>query len=208
LAQSQGVGAAAFNNAAARAFLGRPFFVPGLRSFSWQASDANGDSLIYALEYRGEGESVWKSMVADLSESSHTWDTTTVPDGLYVARVTAGDGPSNPAGQVLHGSRASQPFGIDNTPPRVFDLQSILEAEGIRVRGRVSDATSMIRQIEYSIDAGRWRTVLPADTLADAGSESIDFVTERLPAGEHTIVVRATDAAYNSGASQMVVIVR
>jgi len=208
LAQSQGAGAATFANVSGRAFLGRPFFMPGLRSFSWQASDANGDSLEYALEYRGEEESVWKAIETDLSESAYIWDTTTVPDGLYVARVTAADGPSNPAGQALQGSRSSQPFVVDNTPPSVFELQAVREAGGVRVTGRVSDATSLIRQIEYSIDGERWRTVLPADTLADAGSESIDFVTEGLPAGEHTIVIRATDAAYNSGAGQAVVIVK
>ncbi len=208
LAQSQRAGAAVFANASMRAFMGRPFFMRGLRSFSWRASDPNGDSLVYALEYRGEEESGWKSMETELSESSYAWDTTTVPDGLYVARVTASDGPSNPEGQALQGSRSSQPFVVDNTPPRVFDLQSASEAVGIRVTGRVNDATSLIRQIEYSIDGGRWRTVLPADTLADAGSESIDFVTETLPDGEHSIVVRATDAAYNSGAGQTLVIVR
>ncbi len=208
MAQSQGAGATAFTNASARAFLGRPFFMPGLRSFSWQASDANGDSLDYALEYRGEEESVWKSIETDLSMSTYTWDTTTVPDGLYVARVTAADSPSNPAGQALQGSRSSQPFVVDNTPPSVFELQAAREAGGVRVTGRVSDATSLIRQIEYSIDGERWRTILPADTLADAGNESIDFVTETLPAGEHTIVIRATDAAYNSGAGQTVLIVR
>ena len=207
LSQSQGAAVAGFANTSARAFLGRPFFMLGLRSFSWQASDANGDSLMYALEYRGEGESVWKTINGVISESSYTWDTTTVPDGLYVARVTAADGPSNPAGEALQGSRSSQPFVVDNTPPRVFDLQWEHEAGGVRVTGRVSDATSLIRQIEYSIDGERWRTVLPADTLADAGDESIDFLTGTLPAGEHTIVIRATDAAYNSGAGQTIVIV-
>jgi sugar lactone lactonase YvrE len=208
LAQAQGAGGAAFANMSARAFMGRPLFVPGSRSFSWQASDANGDSLEYAVEYRGEEESVWKSIETDLSESTYTWDTTTVPDGLYVARIVAADGPSNPAAQALQNTRSSQPFVVDNTPPRVFDLQSAREGGGVRVTGSVSDVTSLIRQIEYSIDGERWRTVLPADTLADAGSESIDFLTEALSAGEHTIVIRATDAAYNRGAGQTIVIAR
>jgi hypothetical protein len=208
LAQAQGPAAAAFANASSRAFMGRPFFILGLRTFSWQASDANGDSLVYTLEVRGESESTWKPVVTDQVESSYTWDTSTVPDGLYVARVVATDSPSNPEMQALRGSRTSQPFTIDNSPPKVLNLRSAVTPEGVRVTAQASDETSLIRQIEYSIDGGRWRTVLPADTLADAGIETVDFVTARMPAGEHTIVVRAIDAAYNSGAGQTVVIVR
>jgi hypothetical protein len=188
--------------------MGRPFFVLGQRSFSWQASDANGDSLAYDLEIKGEGETRWKPLVTNHEESSYTWDTTTVPDGLYVARVTATDAPSNPSATAMRESRQSEPFTIDNSPPRVLGLRTTVGSEGIHVTGEVNDETSLIRQIEYSIDGGRWRTVLPADTLADAGVELIDFVTENLPAGEHTIVVRATDTAYNSGAGQTVVVVR
>jgi sugar lactone lactonase YvrE len=208
LSQAQGQAAASFANASARAFMGRPFFILGLRTFSWQASDANGDSLIYTLEIRGESESSWKPVAIDQAETSYTWDTSTVPDGLYVSRVVATDSPSNPAMQALRGSRMSQPFTIDNSPPRVLNLRSTVVPDGVRVTGQASDETSLIRQIEYSIDGKQWRTVLPADTLADADTELIDFVTARLPAGEHTIVVRATDMAYNSGAGQTVVIVR
>jgi hypothetical protein len=208
MAQARVPGAAAFANASARSFMGRPFFVLGQRTFSWQASDANGDSLAYDLEIRGEGETLWKPLATSHEETFYAWDTTTVPDGLYVARVTATDAPSNPAATAMRESRTSEPFTIDNSPPRVLNLLSTVGSEGIHVTGQVNDETSLIRQIEYSIDGGRWRTVLPADTLADAGVELIDFVTENLPAGEHTIVVRATDTAYNSGAGQTVVVVR
>ena len=47
------------------------------------------------------------------------WDTTTVPNGRYIIKVTASDAPSNPAGARLSGDKESAPFDVDNTPPTV-----------------------------------------------------------------------------------------
>ena len=47
------------------------------------------------------------------------WDTTTVPNGRYVVRVTATDSPSNPESLALSSEKESDPFDVDNTPPTV-----------------------------------------------------------------------------------------
>jgi hypothetical protein len=186
-------------------FLGQAYYLPGSQTFTWDASDANGDRMSFALLYRGESESEWKPIVEDLSEAVYLWDTTTVPDGLYRARVVASDMPSNPSGEELEGARTSQPIVVDNTAPQIDNLSADNNGGAVSVTGDAVDATSLIRAMEYAVDGGAWHAVLPADGLPDAGSEQIGFDIPRLEPGEHTIVVRVTDTALNSGTAKVIV---
>lgn len=192
----------------ASTFLSRPFFVPGQRTFSWRATDPNGDRLAYALAYRAEDETTWKTVVTELAESMYAWDTTAVPDGHYQVRITASDAGSNPEGRALEGQRVSEIFLIDNTAPRVLDLTTELQQDRVVVRGRAVDGSGLVLRLEYAVDGGDWRAVLPADGLADAGSEAVEFTTGPLPTGEHTIVVRASDTSLNTGAARATVVVQ
>jgi hypothetical protein len=97
---------------------------------------------------------------------------------------------------------------VDNTAPRVDNLSATREGDAVRITGTTTDETSLIRAMEYAVDGGDWRTVLPADGLPDAGSEEIGFSTVTLLPGEHTIVVRVTDTALNSGTAKVVVDIR
>jgi hypothetical protein len=205
LARQQGRDAPAAPSTAS--FLGRAYFLPGSRTITWEAADPNGDRMSYALLQRGEGETEWKPIASAIQETLHVWDTRTVPDGLYRVRLVAGDGPSNPLGQQLDGERSSAAFVIDNTAPEVGDLAAVAEAGGLRITGTATDATSLIQTLEYAVDGATWRAILPADGLADAGREQIDF-TVTLPPGEHTIVVRVTDDAFNAGTAKIVVTAR
>jgi hypothetical protein len=190
------------------AFLGQAYYLPGSQTFTWGASDANGDELSYSLLYRGESETEWKPVASGLSETLYLWDTTAVPDGLYRARLVASDAPSNPSGEELEGTRSSPPLVVDNTAPRVDDLSATVERGAVRVTGTATDETSLIRAMEYAVDGGEWRVVLPADGLPDAGSEDIEFTSVTLDPGEHTIVVRVTDMALNRGTEKVVVDIR
>jgi hypothetical protein len=189
-------------------FLGQAYYLPGSQTFTWDASDANGDQMSYVLLYRGESETEWKPVASRLSERLYLWDTTTVPDGLYRARLVVSDAPSNPSGEELEGTRSSPPLVIDNTAPRVDNLSATREGDAVRITGTATDETSLIRAMEYAVDGGEWRAVLPADGLPDAGSEEIGFSTVTLLPGEHTIVVRVTDTALNSGTAKVVVDIR
>ena len=201
-------GREASSSSAGSGFLGQAYYLPGSQTFTWDASDANGDQMTYSLWYRGEAEGMWKPVATGLSETRYLWDTTTVPDGLYRARLTASDAPSNPAGQELEGNERSEPFVIDNTAPRIDNLSADNESGAIRVTGDATDETSLIRAMEYAIDGGEWHTVVPADGMPDAGSEQIGFVTPTMEPGEHTIVVRVTDNALNGGTEKVVVTVQ
>lgn len=206
LARQQGRNGA--SAAGGSAFLGQAYYLPGSQTFTWNASDANGDQMTYTLLYRGEAETEWKPVARGLSETLYLWDTTTVPDGLYRARLVASDAPSNPSGEELEGTRSSPPLVVDNTAPYVDNLMATEEGGEVRVTGSATDETSLIRSMEYAVDGGEWRTVLPADGLPDAGSEDIEFTGVMLSPGEHTIVVRVTDTALNSGTAKVVVNIR
>lgn len=184
---------------------GAPRKEPAVRYIAWNAADPNGDRLNYKVEYRGSDERTWKLLQEDARENFFKLDTTAMPDGTYVVRVTADDGPSNSPDQVLRAARLSPYFDVDNTPPRVERLKTEIAAPAVRLQFTVSDTFSMVRRTAYAVDAGDWVEAHPDDGMNDDLDESYALTVEDLPPGEHSIVVRATDAAGNVGAGKVIV---
>src|SRR5207245_2860062 len=79
----------------------------------------DGDALGYEVSYRRMDDTRWRSLRKGLTDPVLAWDTTTVPNGRYVIRVTASDSPSNPESLALSSEKESDPFDVDNTPPTV-----------------------------------------------------------------------------------------
>jgi hypothetical protein len=169
----------------------------------WSAKDPNGDLLFVDLYFRGEGESAWKPLARGVREEYFAWDSTLLPDGRYRIRLVASDAPDNPAGEEKSGEGVSGPFIVDNTPPRVEPAPR-RDEKGGAVEVKVTDETSAIRLLEYSLDAAPWRRLLPVDGIPDSGSEQYRIPLEGLPAGEHTLLMKATDAEGNVGAARVV----
>jgi hypothetical protein len=174
---------------------GRRMFQKGLQTLAWKAEDADGDRLIYSLQYRREGDQVWQNLRSGLTDSIFVWDTTTVADGRYVVRLTASDSPANGADRKLDGDRESDPISIDNTPPAIVTEIS-KNASGVRLVVRVRDAQNPIQKVEYSIGGGPWQLVFPADGLADSPEERYEIpLANESEAGR--LVIRATDLLQN-----------
>jgi len=170
----------------------RKMFQRGMRTLSWQAEDPNGDLLTYEVQYRAVGDERWRQLRRGLSEPVLAWDTSTVPNGRYVVRVIASDAPGNPPSLTLSGTKDSSSFAVDNTPPTI---SAALEPQ--RIRATVRD-DSPIRELELSIDAGRWEEVYPVDGLADSPEEQYDIPLRPSGAGPHVVVLRATDILGNT----------
>jgi hypothetical protein len=68
-----------------------------------------------------------------------------------------------------------------------------------------ADAASPLRRAEYSVDAGPWTPVDPVDGVLDSPRERFSFRVENLAPGEHVVVMRASDAASNTGLGKVVV---
>jgi hypothetical protein len=172
----------------------RKLYQRGLRTFSWQAEDPNGDPLLYDVEYRTVGDERWRPLRAALNEPVFAWDTATVPNGRYVVRVVASDAPGNPPAYALTGSKDSASFEVDNAPPAIA---ASLDPRG-RIRVSVRDDASPVRKLELSIDAGRWEEVHPVDGIADSLEESYEIALPPAKGGGPRIVVlRATDLLGN-----------
>lgn len=199
---------AAAGAGSARAFLGRAFFIAGLQTFTWEATDPNDDELSFRLEFRGEAESSWQPLAGPMSERIFVLDTRRLPDGRYVVRLRASDEPSIPAGDALGDDATSRVFLVDNSPPVLEGLEARTEGTSVTVAGTAADATSLIQGLRYSLDGSPWRAVVPADGVADSPREHIAIHVDALSAGEHVLVVRATDTALNEGAGKVVFSIR
>jgi hypothetical protein len=183
----------------------------------WAAHDDNGDELIYALYLRGDGETVWRLLKADITDKAYTFDAALIPDGGYQIKVVASDAPSHTPGDALTCDRVSERFEVDTTPPVISALRAFLGdapckhspcAKQIHVTFDAEDAASPIAHAEYSLDAGPWQYIEPVGSLSDARREHYDVLipapAETKPT-EHLIAVRVYDRYENVGVAKTVI---
>jgi WD40 repeat protein len=177
--------------------LGRRFYQKGLQTFTWKAEDGNDDRMQFDISYRREGDTTWRVLHKGTWDPIFVWDTSSVPDGTYIVKITATDAPSNAPGSALTGELESDAFDVDNTPPRI-DIQPAGTGPNARARiaFTVTDEQSAIQRVEYSLDASRWRLVHPKDGIPDSRVEEFEIVLE---SGEinGSVIIRATDAMNN-----------
>jgi hypothetical protein len=173
--------------------LNRRMMQRGLRTIAWKGDDEDDDQLVYALQYRRDGETAWHDLRSGLTGTIFVWDTSTVADGRYFVRVRATDAPSNAADRALTGSRESEPVDVDNTPPAIEVTPGTTAS---RLNVVVRDGRSAIARLEYSIRGAAWQLVYPVDGLADSPEERYEIV---LPASATTadVVLRAVDRLQN-----------
>jgi len=193
-------------------------------SARWSAHDDNDDELIYSVYYRGDNETKWKLLKDKVSDKFLTWDAGLFPDGGYTVKVVASDAPSHSPDEALTDSKESARFEVDNTPPRIENLNATMASGQMHVTFRAADNFSPIKRAEYSVDAGEWQFVEPLGLLSDNRVENYDFSIpvpggaaasdapakgkkrpkSELPA-EHVIVVRVYDRFDNMGAAKTLV---
>jgi len=66
--------------------------VGGVFTVRWDASDADGDSLTYAVSYSSDGGASWVPLTIDLKQPSYDWNTAGLQGGSYKVLVMANDG--------------------------------------------------------------------------------------------------------------------
>lgn len=181
--------------------LGRRIFQRGMQTFAWKADDDNNDELSYDVFYRREGDTAWRLLKSDLRDTLLVWDTSSVPNGIYVLKVLASDRKSNPADVALGGELESSSFEIDNTAPTVQIGSARKDGTRLVIPAEVRDADSAIVKVEFSLDAQRWQPAFPRDGILDARQEGFDIRLDADAAGR-TLVIRATDALGNVGTGQ------
>lgn len=165
---------------------------------AWEAADPNGDNLRYTLSFRRGAGSPWITLRENILENQYDWDTRSVADGRYEVRVTATDARANPPGKGRTSSRVSDPVLVDNTAPVVGSLRPQQNGAAVQVNLKVVDRSSIVAGLDYSVNSTKgWQAVLPSDNIFDSPEEAVSFDVPGLPAGNHQITVRATDAKGN-----------
>jgi hypothetical protein len=156
------------------------------------------------VEIRGVGETAWTLIKDKVREKYIGWDSSAFPDGEYELRVTASDAPGNTPADALTASLITEPFLIDNTPPRILDLAAMPSGGKIAAHWKAVDARSIIDHAEYSLNGGDWTIVEPTTRLSDSSEESYSVTIDRSGAGEQTVAVRVTDAYDNQAVEKVV----
>lgn len=176
----------------------------------WNAHDDNEDELVYAVYYRGDGDSRWLLLKDNVSDKSYSFDASLLPDGGYTVKVVASDAPSHSPGEALTTEKESRRFEVDTTPPRIESLVASVDGAQVRISFRAVDGFSSIKRAEYSVDADEWKFVEPIGQLSDAKTESYDFkvtpetAKDGAAAPEHVVVVRVYDRYDNLAAAKTV----
>lgn len=176
--------------------LGRRLYQKGLQTFVWKAEDDSDDKLVFDLLYRREGETTWKTLKRGLTDALFAWDTSSVPNGRYYAKVQASDAPSNPPNLALKGELESTSFEVDNAPPAIVFTGVRREGSRAVLLFEVRDDLSPVDRVEYSLDADRWRPLYPKDGIADSRVELFELLLES-EGMIRSVVIRATDTMNN-----------
>ena len=176
----------------------------------WLAHDDNGDDMMFAVWYRGVGETNWRLLKDKISDRFYSFDSALLPDGPYVLKVVASDAPVHTDADAMTAERVSAEFVVDTTAPVPGALLAEMMQGGttggpkIHVRFEARDAVSPIAHAEYSVDAGAWQYVEPVGKVSDSLAELYDFVASipnlTVPvtdAREHVVAIRVFDRFEN-----------
>jgi hypothetical protein len=182
--------------------MGRRTYQKSLQTLAWRADDENEDELSYEVRYRREGETTWKVLRSNITDTILVWDTTTVPNGTYFVQVVASDAPSNAAGTALVGELASASFEVDNTAPTIALGGVSVQTNTTTITFDVKDDHSPIQKVECSEDGQQWRAVFPTDGIADSKSEHYELKINGV-LSSRGLTLRATDSMNNVSTAQV-----
>ncbi len=171
---------------------------------SWTSSDPNGDSLTFHLKYREIGETEWKELKRNISDKEeYPWNTRSLPDGYYQVKIVASDISNNPESLALTNEKQSSTFLVDNTQPVITQLTKIIKNDDdtLTITGNTRDELCTIREIRYSIDAGKQKIIFPNDNIFDSKEETFQLKIPYTSSQGHNVIIEAVDAEGNVGNS-------
>lgn len=174
---------------------------------NWKVRDPENDKLRFSLFFKGEEEKIWKKIDDKLDKTNFTLPTDALPDGRYQIRVIASDVPTNPKPTARETELVSEPFTIDNTPPRIVKDLSFerVGKKDIVIHAAVEDDTSIISSAQYSLNADEWFRVNPEDEIFDSRKESFTFLISDVEPEEILVTFMVTDAEGNTVVSKLLI---
>ena len=161
--------------------------------------DLNGDKIQFEVLYRSDdaaSTAPWTPLKQETNQTIYTWDTTSVPDGVYSVLIVASDLLANTPNDFLTGDRNTGPLVIDNSPPQITVPPASRENETITLEFTVSDTHSPVERVEYSTDTEQWQLIYPNDGISDSTEELFSVTVDADDFSR--MVIRATDAMDNT----------
>ncbi|MCL6630159.1 MAG: hypothetical protein K6U00_11220, partial [Armatimonadetes bacterium] len=138
-------------------------------------------------------------------QTTYTWDTTQVKDGIYILKVIASDRASN-AADALSAEAISDPIIVCNKSPRVtvFKKSIVVQTDKrIRIEGIAYQDLVGIAGVQYRVGAsGDWMPAGALDGIFDTPTEPFVILTEPMSKGAYTIEIKAIDQAGNSATTK------
>jgi hypothetical protein len=179
----------------------RRSYESGARTFSWKTEEPDGDTLVFALEFRPEDGDHWYPLASEITEKFYSWDSRGIPDGDYRVRLLADDARDNAPGEGFVRERVSDPFRIDHTPPAVTALEIEQTDSGFVVTFKARDPGGVIAAAEFLLEDGSWKPIVPVDGVADSEVESYRLEIPRGSRnnGERNLRLRVIDTLGNLG---------
>jgi len=193
-------GPPAANLAAMAAMMRPPLKVtkgPGYCTVVWEASDPNQDKLTFSVAIRAESEKQWTTLVDKTEDTFFSFDSTGFRDGLYFIKVTASDAVSNTPETARTTEAVSEAFLIDNTPPVLTVKEQSMEKDRARITVEAVDSASVIDAAAYSLDGKDEVALRPDGLIFDSTNEAFTVELSGLDKGQHSLLLRAQDAARN-----------
>ncbi|MDO8682529.1 MAG: SpoIVB peptidase S55 domain-containing protein, partial [Armatimonadota bacterium] len=121
-------------------------------------------------------------------DTSYSWDTKNVPDGIYKIKVVTSDKTSNATGSHSV-EKISESFVIVNKAPTLvlFEKTMIVAPNrSVKLTGMATQKLVGITHTQYRVDSGDWLAVAADDGIFDSGMEQFSLTTQPiLPKGEH-----------------------
>ena len=167
----------------------------GTQTFSWQASDPDGDALTVTVLYSADNGATWEVLATGITQTSLQVDADAIAgSGSALVRVLASDG-------LRTGSDTSDgTFTVPNKPPNVFILSP---EDGSEFQpGDVTFFSALSLDLEqvgpWPDSAAKWSS----DRDGSLG-EGFTLLTNELSPGWHTITLAVTDSDGQKGSASV-----
>jgi proteasome lid subunit RPN8/RPN11 len=178
----------------------------GVFKVTWKALDPDGVITSLLIEYRNIYEVSWNPLGENLdaTSNSYEWDTSALPDGEYLLRITVTDDV---------GEKATTESGIftmknKNTPPTLvlvspIDNQTLKGSVDIIWNASDDDGDTLNIRLEFSLDGGvKWNILAIVKSMG-----SYTWSLSSIPAGNCLLKVTVDDSRGGTSTIQVKVVV-
>jgi hypothetical protein len=172
----------------------------GSQIIYWTVNDPDGDALAYTFALRPENSTVWTDLAINTPDTYVQFETGSLPEGLYLTRLTASEQAPRPAQQRLSYTFDTDSLLVDRTPPVISDTQVTKADSQLRISVGGTDALSLLEGAEFVLNNGTHETVMhPADGILDGRQERFSVeIPEAKTAGATSVEILLYDQAGNS----------